>query len=258
MRLVAVVLVLAACSVDEQVSRTGEGATVSGPPGIWFSADWSDGASPDALAAGTVGHLTYDLARLPACRASSEGLPAWVVNAYYSVDGGPATTMTAFGHQVPASATAVSFDFEIPFGHDLAFWFDNRDAHDCVAWDSDYGANYHFAIEQPSLPVIHFRRDWSVQVDGSLAPGGHALVDYDIARVPQCRGAGWKVVMHADEPTGHGDAPITYPWGNTTVPQAVQLSAAGGDRATVWFEASDQTGCQEWDSDFGQNFTIVF
>jgi hypothetical protein len=256
-------LLVAACSSAsgiETVSHGSAAATVSGPPTISFKSDWSVGTN-DVLPAGSIENVSYALTRLPQCRGSTDGVPAWVVHAHYSVDGGAVTTMTFFGNQLLANPQGLNFAFEIPFGRDLAFWFDNQDYFGCLGWDSDFGANFHFAIQAPTVPVIHFRRDWSIAVDnGTLAPGEVALVDYDIARLPQCRGQGWKVVMHAHEPSASWvvDSSVTQDTGLGTVPQAVQLSTVGGNAATVWFENTDTTGCQAWDSNFGQNFTITF
>ena len=73
------------------------------------------------------------------------GHPAWAVTAHWQVDDGAV-------HDVPATRPETDFlvaadpQITIPNGHDLALWFEATSVWRCHAWDSAYGANYHFAI----------------------------------------------------------------------------------------------------------------
>ena len=117
-----------------------------GPPAIHFA--WPGFAVvADTLHAGGPILIDYDIRRLSECRAGEEG-PTWDVLAFYSFDGAPAqsqslTTLTTSG-RVQTSATIAA-----PAGaHTLSLWFENEnDDQSCTAWDSQYGANYSFALD---------------------------------------------------------------------------------------------------------------
>jgi hypothetical protein len=67
------------------------------------------------------------------------------VTAHWQVDGGAV-------HDVLATRADTDFlvaadpQIAMPNGHDLAMWFEATSVWGCHAWDSAYGANYHFAI----------------------------------------------------------------------------------------------------------------
>jgi hypothetical protein len=98
------------------------------------------------LAAGGDVWIDYDIRRLPWCRQTYTGLQTWDVHVQYRVDGGgvqaaPLTALAAGGQRVSAPAR-----LSLPAGsHSLELWFENDDRTGCVAWDSQYGANYVFA-----------------------------------------------------------------------------------------------------------------
>jgi hypothetical protein len=144
----------------------------------------------------------------------------------------------------------------VPFGRDLAVWFFNSDEAGCTAYDSDYGRNFHFAIAPPADPVIHFRSDWSDSVEGTLR--GAFLVDYDPIRLPSCRGfPSWELTAHARFDDGStADAPIA---GSSHLAAPARFTAPSGAHAVaLWFENRDASGCDDWDSDYGRNFTFAF
>ena len=98
---------------------------------------------------------------------------------------------------IPAEATALDVYFDTP-GYDLKTWYcgcdeacaqANRDAattqnRDFSAWDSRYGANYRFPIEQArELPAIRFAAGYQQSVTGDLAAGSAVLIQYDESRM---------------------------------------------------------------------------
>ena len=152
-----------------------------------FAADWSVTQSAAVVSGGTA-TIHYDLARLPEPPRSTGGGPAWGIVAYWAVDGGQAFTQAVEQYQggvnVPVDVT-----FDVLPGSDLALWFFASDEFGCTQWDSNYGSNFHFAIEA-GAPAVHFR--WPVWSDDQSAPlqaGSDLLVDYDIRRLPYCRQA---------------------------------------------------------------------
>src|SRR5262249_18122585 len=169
----AAVLLLVACD-PLTTSRSVDESTDT--PTITFHADWSV-TQTGTLVAGAPAKLVYDVARLPNCRATYNGLPAWGIVASWNADGG-------WGHS--GNATSGTASFTVPAGRDLQMWFFASDEYGCTQYDSDYGRNYHFPIVATS--IIHFRqRDYAIATDGTLRAGDDLMIDYELARAPWCR-----------------------------------------------------------------------
>ena len=237
-------------------------AATAAPALLSFGADWSV-TQTGALVPGAVATIHYDFARSPKCRAYEEGLPNWDIIVHTRVDGAAPRDVVLYGYQQPANATGADVAFEVPFGRDLAVWFENADSSLCQTWDSRYGENFHFAITPETLPVIHLRSDWTSAVDGTLAAGQPITVDYDVARLPSCRGtydasSAWSVTMHyAFDGAGDQTADLVAAAGGQRVATAGFVAPpAGARRVTLWFENADATGCHAWDSSYGANYSF--
>jgi hypothetical protein len=109
-----------------------------------FDADWSE--TFDRVAAGDTVIVHYDPSRLAECAGSSGGYPQWSVTGYYQVDGGAVRSL-AVTRADGAELVAADPSFVVPGGRDLALWFEATNRWGCHAYDSEYGANYHVAIE---------------------------------------------------------------------------------------------------------------
>ena len=221
-------------------------------PTITFNADWTATISGGWLAAGQAATIRYDVSRLPNCRATYNGLPAWGIVAQYNADGG-------WGHE--ANVTSGTATIVVPAGRDLAIWFFNSDEHGCTGYDSDYGRNFHFPIVAPSIIHFHYA-GYAIDVDGTLSAGDDLMIDYELARLATCRQdynglQTWDVKAHWRFDGGAvSDASLTVASdtiGRDSIP--VRISAPAGARDfEIWFENTDRTGCDAWDSDFGRNF----
>ncbi|MFW5879025.1 MAG: DUF6209 family protein [Myxococcota bacterium] len=107
--------------------------------------------------------LDYDIGRLPECRGTHNGYPAWdviaharfqpggeqvstSVRAFHTDDGTPLSS----GYSVPATISIP------PSATEVELWFENRSGagNDCRSWDSNFGENYRFAVlPEPPAPV---------------------------------------------------------------------------------------------------------
>ncbi len=129
-----------------------------------FGADWSVTQSAP-LVKGQLYVIDYDAERLPACRAQSEtGEDTWHIAAYYSLDGLEPydneieLTQQFGGGRLYAPTEQVVDTYQlVPYGifgggHDFALWFRGWDDTGCEQWDSDWGQNYHFTIEDEPAP----------------------------------------------------------------------------------------------------------
>jgi hypothetical protein len=127
---------------------TAAPASASGTPVIRFSSDWSTTVE-GAVEANAPVLVDYDPARLPNCRAQYAGGDAWSIGVEYRVDGGavqrrPVTQLNGDRRQVKVLAS-------LPLGADareLELWFVSGDRAGCREYDSQYGANYRFAVAQ--------------------------------------------------------------------------------------------------------------
>lgn len=117
-----------------------------------------------ALVAGRPVAITYALERLPDCRGTYNSAPAWDIRASVRfLPSGQVAEGTVRSFQVPpgqpatGDATPVPFEVLVPAGTtELEVWFKNFSGPNgtCVAWDSNLGANYRFAVEPgPLAPV---------------------------------------------------------------------------------------------------------
>lgn len=260
-------LPLVACAAQAVDRPSGEGRSaatgnrVASAPTLSFGADWSV-SSTGPVTSGGKAVIHYDLARQPTCRTWYMGFPAWDIIAFYAVDGGtarsvPLTKLVGTDRQ-PVDAT-----IDVPLGKNLSIWFHASDEGGCSTWDSNYGANYNFALVQDA-PVIHFRSDWSNSTDGALASGQDVILDYDLARLPSCRATyngyqTWDVVAHYRFDGGDvHDASLTSSLSDYQRVQAPARIAtpAGAHSLEVWFDDHDRTGCQGWDSRYGANYSF--
>jgi hypothetical protein len=123
------------------------------PTLVRFEADWSEWAE-GPLVAGSVFAVAYDHARLPECRIVYRGFPSWEIIAHAALDGIPVPGHsvvlstpggTGSGDREPALAL-----FPIPWdARVVELWFENRQyPPTCHAWDSDYGRNYRFSVQE--------------------------------------------------------------------------------------------------------------
>lgn len=110
---------------------------------------------------------------------------------------------------------------------------------------------------------LRFTKDWTTEVVGELVAGGVAYLDYapERARCTATRGGNpaWTVTAHYR--IDGGEVRSVYAAGHAAAPElvGVPLELGTGGELELWFENTDASGCQAWDSDFGANhhFTIA-
>ena len=261
-RVAFILLVLSGCSgpPDHGGAEIASADTASPPPTLSFAADWSVTQSAPVIAGGKA-TIHYDVSRLPDCRATYHGFPAWGIVAYWAVDGGQAFSAPVTQFQ-NGQVVAVDATFDVPPGSDLAVWFFASDEYGCTQWDSNYGRNFHFALVADA-PALHFRwPGWSQDQSAPLVPGHDFLVDYDIRRLPDCRQdynglQTWDVTVgyRFDGGAAASASLTTTPNDYQRVQAPARISAPEGAHVVdLWFENHDRTGCQMWDSAYGANY----
>jgi hypothetical protein len=258
-----------------QASTTTPGSTTADPvtadagttaPELVFDGSWGY-HGVNARTPGSLGYIVYDTSRLPSCRATTDGVQAWAIAAFVSVDGGAAIT---YPFPTGVQGAAVQVPVEIPYGSSMALWFEATDDSGCEQWDSNYGQNYVFSIEDPTRSVVHFTAGWTTSLesapgaDYALVGGTTVDIDYDFRRLPQCRSTSganpaWAITMFTQVDGGaisSTELSLTIDGAEIQQPGHVTLPA-GAQTVALWFENDDVYGCNQWDSSYGANYTFA-
>jgi hypothetical protein len=115
---------------------------------IDFDASFNETVTGTLRAGGKV-EIHYDPARLTTCRGTEGGRPQWGISGSLRL-GGATQSFTVAGLMEPANNTVT---IALPASGDLELWFVNTSKYGCVAYDSNFGSNYHFKVEaNPKQP----------------------------------------------------------------------------------------------------------
>jgi hypothetical protein len=257
-------LTLAACvpsPVDSNSVVGGVGGKADGELAtVHFDGGWNEFVD-GTLVAGDSLRVAYDLGRLTTCRGTDMGSEVWGITGFASFDGGPATAFAVSrldgGHVVPVTA-----ELAMPAtAHSVAMWFQISNKWGCVAYDSNFNANYSFDIAAGGDPVVlAFDHDWNETQSAALHGGDRAIIHYDVFRLAKCAGsthgfAAWGVTGYyqVDGQEAHS-FPASRTDGPLLLPSDAEIVVPHGRDLALWFEATSIWGCHEWDSDFGANY----
>ncbi|MEU7904920.1 DUF6209 family protein [Actinoplanes sp. NPDC049118] len=142
---IAILLGVTAATLASAAPASAAPGTAAAPV-IRFSPDWSTTVE-GAIVANAPVLIDFDPARLPACRAQYAGGDAWSIGVEYRIDGGavqrrPVTELNSNRRQVKVLASLA-----LGAGtQELELWFVSGDRAGCREYDSQYGANYRFAV----------------------------------------------------------------------------------------------------------------
>lgn len=125
---------------------------------LWFYDNWDEG-SGGLLREGGYLSVHYDIDRLPDCRNTHNGYPAWDTVAYVHFLPGDELITGSVRDFVSDMGTPTNEAFDAPLevqipagATEVELWFRNYSGagSSCETWDSNYGANYHFDIIPPA------------------------------------------------------------------------------------------------------------
>lgn len=132
-----VVFVALGCGSAHEADSFAVGESgLAGAASITFDATFHTSVA-GALQKGKSARVVYDANRLTACRGEQGGVPQWGITGFYRIAGGEPRTFTV----APSAAL-----LELDRSGDLEIWFQNTNRWGCVAYDSNFGANYHFGV----------------------------------------------------------------------------------------------------------------
>ncbi|MDF1562823.1 MAG: DUF6209 family protein [Deltaproteobacteria bacterium] len=174
-------------------ASTGYGASDGGvcqPPvgSLFFDAGWGE-SRHGTLRQGGFLRVQYQLDRLPHCRGTHNGHPAWdvVAHARFLPEGqhlqGSVRQLISNAGIPTNEATERTWQLEIPENAEsIELWFENYTGagSSCVAWDSNYGENYHFEV----WPDASDPRCLGLQKES----GAHTESDQMVHNQPHCVG----------------------------------------------------------------------
>jgi len=125
---------------------------------VWFGDNWEE-HNHGLLREGGYLVVQYDIDRLPECRGTHNGYPAWdtIANLRFLPGGELVTGSVRDFVSNMGTPTNEAFDVQlevtIPMGAtEVELWFRNYSGagSSCETWDSNYGANYRFEIMPPA------------------------------------------------------------------------------------------------------------
>lgn len=246
-----------------------EHADLSAPPpaSLLFAPGWSESVSGTIYAGGAL-RVEVSPDRFPGCGVSGS------VTVSALLEDGSVLEARLEPQTAGWDAGWAAGSLTLPRDTDaIQLWLRSERSDGCVEYDSDLGHNYRFAVHAWEPTTIHFNADWSYEAEGPLVSGGVLVVDYDMARLPSCRGRyrgipTWDVLAHLRFDSGEEMTQSVADWDE---PQGIRRSAGpglavfpipGGARhVELWFENSEwspgyplPSGCPAWDSDFGRNY----
>lgn len=262
MHRLVVLLAVTACATtgadNAEVASSEAGAVAT----INFDSGWNEVAG-GALIAGQQVRISFDPARLRQCRASTHGSEAWGITGFAKFDDGDVLSFPVTDLGADRIVHPITAQIPMQGTRKMELWFQNSDVFGCVAYDSNFNANYRFDLQSAPTaesPVIAFETDWSETQSGAIHAGDALIVHYDPLRLNRCSGsthgnAAWAITgwYAIDGGEAHSFA-ASKPDGGTLLAADPAITVGDGRDLAVWFEATSIWGCHDWDSDFGANY----
>lgn len=135
---------------------------------LTFTSGWAESATAPVEQGGIV-RIDYAPERLGTCRYAPNAQRAWNIYASWRfLPGGQTASVGLYeGNSPTITRPLVSVPKDAT---SIELWFSNSDTTGCVAWDSNYGANYAFPIVPSSdAPQVGWIGDWDFIKYGNQA-----------------------------------------------------------------------------------------
>jgi hypothetical protein len=232
-------------------------------PTITFAADYTQ-TTTGPLVAGGSATVHYDLGRVTTCEAQSNNMAVWGETGYALFDDGTETSFPV-SQLLGGSAIGVDYDLALPAAAtSVQLWFETTNEWGCVAYDSNYGQNYAFALDRSGLgATLDFGADWTFTQTGPVHAGDQVVVHYDPDRLNQCYAlsneqVAWSIALYWQVDGGAvTQLAADVPDGADLAPADPIITVPSGSDLAMWFAATSVYGCEAWDSDFGANYRVA-
>lgn len=231
-------------------------------PTLLFLPGWTQRIDNGPLLAGQPAKISYFAGRMPTCRGTHNGYPAWMISAFYRA----LPDLTVRELQLGHDEGQLTRPLTLPQGtRELELWFRTTNISGCEEWDSVFGANYRFPVSDPALEtVIRFDASWNEIPSGPIVRGGTIRLDYSAARLPECRatyhgGRTWSILAsYLFHPGGQSGAMslngTDYYALDPVLLQPAFSVPLDATEVEIWFLNNDRAGCSRYDSNFGANY----
>lgn len=223
---------------------------------------WTDRVDAPVFAGGKVS-VSVTRERFPSCGIGGE------VTVFVRTKDG---TILEAGLAQGDAESARYGSFDMPAGVTSAeLWLRSTTSDGCVEWDSDFERNYPLDVYDWAPALLQFGADWS-RTQTALPAGGAVVIDYDFARLPDCRVnyhgyPSWDILAHArfDDGPVVDQSMVTLGYTSNGVPDGtvnanlvVMPIRRDARFVAFWFENTQYPPtCQGWDSDFGSNYVYA-
>ncbi|HNS99689.1 MAG TPA: DUF6209 family protein [Polyangiaceae bacterium] len=155
---------------DWSVNDDDSVCTVGAPTAstLEFLAGWKHVQHGTIVEGGTL-TIQYDLARLPDCRGTHNGYPAWDTTAFArfmpmgELHQGSVRAFESNQGIPTTKAHGIPITFDVPKGAtSVQLWFRNASGAgmSCETWDSNLEANYVFAVQRFAPSPVKWAGDW--------------------------------------------------------------------------------------------------
>jgi hypothetical protein len=139
---------LAGCTApaaDANAADLGTSEAALGEAGtLAFGADFQTRIS-GTLQKGKTIRVSYDASRLTTCRGDQNGHPGWTITGFWKIGSGAVHSFEAGGFSSSGGSSQPVLALDA--SGDLQIWFQTNSVWGCNGYDSDFGKNYHFAIQ---------------------------------------------------------------------------------------------------------------
>jgi Family of unknown function (DUF6209) len=117
-------------------------------------------------------------------------------------------------------------------------------------------------VADPHAVSLIFSANLSYGASEPLAAGDLLDVSYDATRSPTCQVSSdgeeaWVTSAFFQYNGGAIGSVVVAGSGAAESPQSFSLPTGAGGELAVWFETTNEFGCQQWDSNYGQNFNFL-
>ena len=116
-----------------------------------------------------------------------------------------------------------------------------------------------------SEATVKLTADFKTSVSGTPTAGKGLRIEYALERLPQCRGnvggggPGWNIAGYYSENGGPAkifEVTKLSEDGKDRVSAPATIKPSQGGDLAIWFQVTSRFGCQEFDSQFGQNYHL--
>lgn len=138
-------------TLSADASATCPAPAPAGEGTVRFRGDFTQATSGELASAGKL-YVDYDIYRLPQCMNSyTHGFPAWATLAHvkFQPSGALSTLVVSGPRDASGRWTSLPLELDVPPSSTrVEFWFSTSGEGCATNWDSNFGANFAFAIDR--------------------------------------------------------------------------------------------------------------